>query len=289
MQFFCPDSAFDKSLSQALDTIKKACEVLQCTISYVHICHDEFTAYSNLLAGGGVSCRKVSASQNDVSYIDSLMSTGYTYDAAFCSLIMAEIYNRIKLIQSKLGANVKVLCYADAFDPQANGKDSILTFLSNPIVRKGPINSAFPDTIFSNKIFVPNFLSMITSIGSTKGIVEFLRANLVLVPWCYSDSWNGFYNPNLTFDCFQKTGFKFLYLCGQSTWDALLKTPGFDSLASTRDGITAMKKYVKSIQDSVRFRSSCLGYGISYWESSIHVGDLQIIKNLSVLNNGYLQ
>lgn len=169
-----PDPLFDNWWNRLLDSLNAATVAAKCTLQYVNIDHGEICERASILIGGGVADRRFSASKYDTAYVDSLVRKGDSAQTAIGKLLINEIFRRMSSVSTRIHtlSNPKVIIYADAFDPQANGRDSAQTCLSNPVgtlvqtQMSWPTTSAsvltspaaFKDTLYTNKVYLPSFL-----------------------------------------------------------------------------------------------------------------------------------
>lgn len=287
--FGCPSFAedqngIDKTFQELLVTIKSA--YTEASVSYplefIHLGHDEPSFYQASLIGGVTYFDKAfhsdqswetyslnaTYSQADRDFINNRINNfGEKVETAFSTLMVNEIYRRVKQIKLNINDNVKLIIYGDAWDPQMNGPNFQLTYLSK---KKYNINGKV--TGYDNCFKTTPQIRDLPGLNSNEK--KDFKENVILMPWNYSENcvtyWptdlskkTWVYNTNNTFKFLRAGGFKFMYLHeiidGKDTNSYRSSNPpGYP-----QDRISQAKAFTNT---SFNYNDNCLGFGAAAWE-----------------------
>lgn len=270
---FAPDSnGIDKSFEDLIKTIILAYDSANVSypLEFINIGFGEPSFYEYMHIGGVtlgkqgknkpgkwyISDDKREFSQKDRDWIKSFLSTDNFTDKnislAFQALIVNSLYRKVRTIKNH-NANIKVMIYADAWDPCMGGINTFRTsFKHKDSNNKYCISQLVPDTS--------------EGIASLPGLKEeekkFLRENIILLPWNYNGrrAKQGIniadedYDTYKTFSYFSKNGFKFIY-----TFELLSKN---QSWPPDRKKLNQMYEFVNMAK---LFKKNCLGYNAAHW------------------------
>lgn len=280
----CPSFAYDPdgidaSFEQLLTVLKEAFDEagLPYELEFIDLGHDEPVDDGYLLIGGvpdEVAGESDAFAQLDRDFIfDRIQNHGESASTAFQTLLVDELYRRVKQVHRVFGTNTKILVYGDLWDPEANGGIEKMTFLkADEEVCYDKGGSQVVCT--SVEVFRTSRRPSVVLARMTPGIAllpglseterEVFRANVILRPWCYYDSWpfggdpdgSGTYSAERTFRYFADHGLKFIYTSVHHERPA--------DHEYTEGEYRAMTRYVKA---SRLFPDSCYGYAAAPWET----------------------
>ena len=267
----CPSFSLDKegvdaSVEELLNQIKSAHAEAGVfyPLEFVHLGHDEPAFFDRSLIGGIDADNRVTSIGNgwkikvdsclersgkDTMALKNAIETfNGNYTKAYQFLFVSEISNRISQISSILGMKVKLMIYADVFDPQRNGTIKL---------KCSRINGRKYIIQMIQKINPMLNTGIATLPGLTKEQADLIHRNIILLPWNYipqvwvwgdsTISWK--YNPEITFNYLKHNKFNFVWV--------------HEFSPSNSDTKKQLNLWVAASQ---RYKDVCLGWNAAVWD-----------------------
>ncbi|MBD3420288.1 MAG: hypothetical protein GF398_09255 [Chitinivibrionales bacterium] len=269
----------DSAFCDVIRTLKRAHRNSKAKypLEFIHLGVDEPFFYNYCLIGGvpngkirgkGFAILNNSHRQfsfSDRAYIRDKIKKSQTASSAFQSLIVLSLFKKIHLLHRNLNSNIKIMLWADIWDPQQNGKGifdyhtKLVTFLGSKRVVK----------------FTPGIISLP---GLSEQQKKIFKDNTILIPWEYFNKTKINetlkYDETETFRLFSSHGFKFLYAHTIYSFD------NFNSPSSQKQGIEWHNA-------SLRFKSHCLGYH-ACWFGKIGKKAIESLRFTSEVNSSHI-